>query len=463
MNIFYLAVDIGASSGRHIVGWMENGRMRTKEVYRFENGCFRSEQTGLLVWDAERLTNEVIKGIDQCRRAGLTPSYMGIDTWGVDYLLLDGEDQPIGEAVAYRDSRTVGMDRETDQVLSSGELYARTGIQKQDFNTVYQLMAEKKYTPQRLASANSLLFMPDYLHFRLTGVKASEYTIATTSGLVTPATGGWDWMLIEKLGLPKEIFQPILPAGSVLGPLKPEIAESVGCSPLVVLPAAHDTASAVLSVWEERAIYLSSGTWSLIGVERPEADLSEHACTCNFTNEGGFARRYRFLKNIMGLWMLQSVKRESGMDYEAIRQAAESCLNTPFRVDVNDKAFFAPESMVSAVRKACGKPTLPLPEVCAVIYQSLADDYAEAVAELEHITGDRYDTLQIVGGGSRDRLLNRLCASRCGKTVYAGPNEATAIGNLTAQMIGTGNFASVKEAREMLKHSFEAVHYSFDM
>ena len=455
---YYLAIDIGASGGRHILGWIADGILHTEEIYRFPNGATTSD-SGELCWDVDALWKQIQIGIRKAADEGRAPSYLGIDTWGVDYVLLDGEGERIGDAVCYRSHRTDGMEQVLEETLTTHQLYARTGIQKQQFNTIYQLLAHKKQNPKELSSAATMLFIPDYFHYLLTGVAASEYTIATTSGLVTPATGNWDYQLLMRLGLSVELFAPILPAGSILGPVRESVAEAIGCQPLVVLPAAHDTGSAVLALPTdgEGALYLSSGTWSLMGVERCEADLSAVAEQYNFTNEGGYGGRYRFLKNIMGLWMIQSLRKECGYSFDQIMHAAKAHLDTPLRVDVNDPAFLSPESMSAALRRALNAPDLSWDLLFAVVYLSLADCYAATVCQIEEISKTKVSRVHIIGGGSKDSLLNQLTANATGKTVIAGPTEATAIGNLLCQMLGTGLLPSVTEARRLLAQSIDTV------
>lgn len=455
---YYLAVDIGASSGRHVLGWLDNGRFYSEEVYRFPNGAAISA-SGELCWDVDALWEHIQIGIRKAAQSGRSPAYLGIDTWGVDFVLVDADGNRIGEAVSYRSHRTDGMDAALEEVLTAHQLYARTGIQKQQFNTIYQLLALQKQHPEQLGCASALLFVPDYFHYLLTGVMASEYTVATTSGLVTPATGGWDFQLISRLNFPIGIFQPILPAGSVLGPVRSDLAEELGCQPLVVLPATHDTGSAVLAIPTERegALYLSSGTWSLMGVERAKADLSPRAEQYNFTSEGGYAGRYRFLKNIMGLWMIQSLRKEYGYSFEQIMKEADAHVATELRVDVNSSAYLSPVLMTQALKNELQRPDLLPGELFAVVYLSLADCYAATVQQIEEITGESVTAIHIIGGGSRDRLLNRLTAAASGKPVIAGPAEATAIGNLLCQMLGTGRLTTVEEARRLLAASVETV------
>lgn len=457
MSAYYLAIDIGASSGRHIIGTVEDGRLVIEEMYRFPNGM--KKKNGTLVWDTEALYGHIKAGIAQCVKKGKSPSYIGIDTWGVDYVLLDENDKMIGDAVGYRDLRNVGMDKEVYSIVPKPELYARTGIQKQVFNTVFQLMAVKLNNPEYFEQAQTLLMMPDYLNFLLTGVKCSEYTEATTGQLVVADTYEWDYELIRRLGYPERIFKPLCPPGHKVGKLLPEVEEETGCcGATVILPPTHDTGSAVVAVPtnKEDVIYISSGTWSLIGVERLTPDTSYESMEHNFTNEGGFDRRFRYLKNITGLWMIQSMKKELGGDYtfDMLCDMAQEYNETKLRVDVNDEKFLSPESMIAAVKETVGVPDLSIGEMFAVVYHSLAECYRTYITEIEEYLGKKIDDIHIIGGGCKDEYLCRLTAEKSGKTVYAGPVEATAIGNLASQMISTGVFGSLAEARDAIFKSF---------
>lgn len=467
---YYLAIDIGASSGRHILAHLENDRIVLEEVYRFFNGM--DERNGHQVWDTERLFSEILAGMKKCKEIGKIPVTMGIDTWGVDYVLLDKDDKLIGDCVAYRDDRTTGMDEEVYKIISEKELYARTGIQKAIFNTIYQLMATKVKEPEKLKEARTLLMVPDYFHFLLTGVRKQEYTNASTTQLLDAKTGEWDHELIKKLGFPEELFGELSMPGTIVGPLKSDIAKEVGYECTVVLPATHDTGSAVMSVpsTDENTLYISSGTWSLMGCELTEANCSETARKANFTNEGGYNKRYRFLKNIMGLWMIQSVKKEfeEGYDYPGkstdedfsfaslCDRAKEADIDSI--VDANDTRFLNPHSMIAEVQKACQESGQQIPktpwELSRVIYRSLAACYKEATLEIEEITGKHFDCVYIVGGGSNAVYLNELTALETGKRVNAGPSEATAIGNLGAQMLSDGVFRSLTQFRECVLKSF---------
>lgn len=461
---YYLAVDIGASSGRHMLAHLEDGKIVLEEIYRFSNEMI--DRKGYKVWNVRRLFQEILSGMKKCAELGKIPYSMGIDTWAVDYVLLDENDRRIGETVAYRDKRTYGMDEEVYKLITEEQLYLRTGIQKQIFNTIYQLMALKKTEPGQLERAETFLMVPDYFNFLLTGRKVQEYTNATTTQLVNPATKDWDDELIEKLGIKRNIFQEIKMAGCEVGELEQEIQKQVGFNCKVILPPTHDTASAVVAVpsRKEETLYISSGTWSLMGTERLQADCSKESMLHNFTNEGGYGYRYRFLKNIMGLWMIQSVRKElvPDMSFAEICELAEKEKITSL-VDVNDERFLAPESMVEEVRSACWETQQQVPktigEIAAVIYNSLANCYAMAAKEIEIITGQKYQELHIVGGGANADFLNKLTAKYTGKTVLAGPTEATALGNISVQMITAGEFADLKEARECIYHSFEIKLY----
>ena len=456
---YYLAVDIGASSGRHIISWLEDGKMILEEVHRFPNGM--KEKNGHKCWDQAQLFEEIKTGMKKCAAMGKIPCSMGIDTWAVDFALLDKEGKLIGDTVGYRDSRTQGMDEEVYKIIPQEELYGRTGIQKQIFNTIYQLMALKQQEPGQLAQAETMLMIPDYFDYLLTGVKVTEYTNASTTQLLDPATKEWDMELIEKLGYPKQIFTEIRLPGSVVGELTEEIQKEVGFNCKVVLPATHDTGSAVVAVPsnKEDVLYISSGTWSLMGTELMQADCSMESMKRNLTNEGGYDYRFRYLKNIMGMWMINSARSEiaADMGFGIICDMA-SKTTIPSIVPANDDRFLAPVSMTEEVKKACAESGQPVPEgiaeVAAVIYNSLAKCYADTVTEIEQMTGKKYDCIHIVGGGSNAVYLNQLTAKACGRTVYTGPTEATAVGNIAVQMIAAGELSDLTAARNCIFGSF---------
>ena len=461
---YYLGVDIGASSGRHILSWIEDGMIRTEEIHRFYNGV--EEKNGHLCWDITRLYQEILTGLKKCREIGKIPVSMGIDTWAVDYVLLDKNDEILGNTYAYRDSRTAEIDRVVYEHIEEKELYSRTGIQKQPFNTIYQLMATAVQEPELLEKAESMLMIPDYFHFLLTGIKVQEYTNATTTQLVNAVTKDWDDEIISRLSLPSGIFQTIQMPGTTIGSFSPETEREVGFSCKVVLPATHDTGSAILAVpsVEDDFLYISSGTWSLLGTELAEANCSEECRLNNLTNEGGYEYRFRFLKNIMGLWMIQSVKKEIGGDlsFGEICEQAGKCEITSI-VDCNDNRFLAPVSMVKEVQEACRESGQQVPEgiteIACVIYQSLAQCYAEALKEVSELTGKTFNRIHIVGGGSNADYLNRLTAEKTGLDVLAGPTEATAIGNLAAQMLAAGEWENLSQARACIGESFPVKKY----
>ena len=362
----------------------------------------------------------------------------------MDFILLDKEGKRIGDVVGYRDSRTKGMDEEVYSIIPENELYKRTGIQKQIFNTIYQLMAVKKTSPKSLEDAERLLMIPEYFNYMLTGKYLSEYTNATTTQLVNCETGDWDEEIIDKLGLPKRIFGKLHMPGTIVGEFTKEVQERVGFNAKVVLVGSHDTASAVMAVptKKEGAVYISSGTWSLMGTEITKADNSDESRQMNFTNEGGYDRRYRYLKNIMGLWMIQSVRKEiaSDMDFgEICEKASKAEIST--LVDCNDIRFLSPKSMTEEIKKSCLESGQKVPEgiaeTASVIYNSLAECYIRALREIEERRGEEYK----------------------GDIVKAGPTEATAIGNLLALMIADGAVAGLFEARKMIENSFEINTY----
>ncbi len=456
---YYLAIDLGASSGRHILGFLdEAGRLQTEEIYRFPNGYIH--KNGSDCWDYDSLFSHILEGMRRCTQAGKIPVSVGVDSWGVDFVLLDEAGKGIGDTVCYRDSRTENIDQVVYSRISEAELYRRTGIQKQRFNTIYQLMALKQAHPEQLVQAKAFLMVPEYFHYLLCGVAQNEYTNATTTGMVNAESGNWDEEILARCGYPTGIFGRLAMPGETLGELLPEIAARVGFSCKVVLPATHDTASAVVSVPSGGdALYISSGTWSLMGIESPLPNCSPQAQSGNFTNEGGYEKRYRFLKNIMGMWMIQNVRHELGDAYsfDELCQLAEA---NPIGsiVDCEDARFLAPPSMTQEIQRYCEQTNQPVPqtpgELAWVIYNSLAKCYATAAQEIERLTGKEYDTIHIIGGGAKADYLNRLTARAAGKRVIAGPSEATAIGNILCQMLGSKEITSLAQARRLVVDSF---------
>lgn len=372
-------------------------------------------------------------------------------------MLTDAAGNRLCDAVAYRDSRTEGMDKQVEGKIPFSDLYARTGIQKQPFNTIYQLKA----LGTNLEAADRLMMLPDYFHYLLTGVQKFEYTNATSTGLVNAETKTWDRELLNLLGYPQKLFPELSLPGTVVGTFRPGIIDRLGFDCTVVLPATHDTGSAFMAVpaKNDHSVYLSSGTWSLLGVENRAPITTEQSCQANFTNEGGYEYRFRYLKNIMGLWMIQSIRKEHP-DY-TFQQLIDMAETAEFDtiIDVNDPVFLAPASMTTAVSDYCVTHRLPLPQTLGqllkCVYRSLAVCYQNAILELSALTGKTYTAIHIVGGGSNADYLNRLTAEATGLPVYAGPTEGTALGNIMAQMIYSGTFASLSEARAAIYRSFE--------
>ena len=450
MKTYYLAVDIGASSGRHILSHIENDRLVLEEIYRFDNNLVESENG--LVWDTESLFNEVLCGIKKCKKIGKIPKSIAIDTWGVDYVLLDENKKEIKPCFCYRDSRTNGVIDEVESIISPSHLYSKTGIQKQNFNTIYQLYADKK--SGRLEKAAYFLMMPDYLSFKLTGEVKNEYTNATTTGLVNANAKTWDTDIIYALGLTGVSFLPLSLPSSHVGSLSEEIQKAVGFNCAVLFAPSRDTASAVCACpMKDDDLYISSGTWSLIGTEITEPILSEDARLHNFTNEGGIDYRFRFLKNYMGMWLFQNIRRNLNKEktYDEMMQLAMNCGDYKY-FDVNDNTLVAPKNMIEAIGKLIGSDDLGL--ILNSAYHSLAKSYSEAVTEIEAVTGKRFNAIHIVGGGCRDKYLNALTRDYTGKSVTAGPVEATATGNIVSQIMRDKKIP-LATTREIVKNSFD--------
>ena len=417
----YLAIDIGASSGRHIIGWNEGGEIRTREVYRFPNGV--TETDGHLTWDINALERHVRTGIDEALRLYPDIASLSVDTWAVDYVLMQG-DEPVLPCYAYRDSRTEAVIPRVHERIPFAELYDRTGIQFQPFNTIYQLCADRE--AGRLEGVTDFLMIPEYLMYRLCGAKSHEYTNATTTGLISAKTGEYDLGIIGALGLPTHLFRPLQQPGTVIG-------EYRGIK--VILCATHDTGSAVEGIpMEGNELYISSGTWSLLGVKTPKPLTDGRSMAANYSNEGGVGYN-RYQKNLMGMWLVNRLRAELCPEkpWDEITAEAEA-KHFDHLVDVNDEVFLAPESM-----KAAFDAKLPHPPKCVggyfrCAYRSLALSYMNAVQELQHNTGEHYDRIYIVGGGAKNQFLNDLTEKATGKQVIALPIEATAIGNLRIQM-----------------------------
>lgn len=450
---YVLAVDIGASSGRHILGYINNGKLNLEEIYRFENNLVKTDEG--LVWDIDHLLKEVKNGIKQCKTLNKIPTKIAIDTWGVDYVLIDENKEEILPAFSYRDIRTAESSKDVLKIVSFEEMYKKTGIQMQEFNTVFQLCDDNK--KGRLERAKHFLMIPEYISYKLTGNIKKEYTNATTTGLINAECFDWDFDLIEKLNLPKELFGNLSMPCSEVGSFSDKISEEVGFDSTVVLCPSHDTASAVAACpLLDNDIFISSGTWSLIGCELKNPITSETAMKANFTNEGGIQKRFRFLKNIMGMWLFQNIRRNLDKKYSydemmKMAMASDFCET----VDVNAPEFVAPENMIKAVNEKLCKPDLPIADTINCVYHSLAKYYAKSVEEIEKITNKTFERICIVGGGCKDEYLNRLTAKYTGKRVTAGPVEATATGNIIAQLMSIDNTLSLERMREIIKNSFD--------
>ena len=468
----YLPVDIGASGGCHILGRTKDGKISLEEVSRFSNSQVR--QDGHDCWDVDGLVDSVKKGIDAVMKTAEIVS-IGIDAWGVDFVLLDENGDRCSDAVSYLDMRTAGADAEIERtVISFPDLYRRVGIQKASYNTIYQLWALRKEHPEQLKRAKHFLTVPEYVNYRLTGKIVHEYTDSSTTALLDVAKRDWDFDLIEKLGFPKRIFGKLEMPGTTVGDYR---------GVPVVLTALHDAGSACLAVQarNDRTAYLLSGTWSLLGVENEKPITNRAAQIANFTNEGGAWGRYRFFKNIMGLWMIQSIRRElngvkyvEGKDGEATKEALAKLSDYEkgrqytfadlsniargenaytVRIDINEERFLNPDSMIGEVIAAAGERGMPpatIGDLMQCVYKSLAECYADAIFRLSEITGKTYTSLNIVGDGCRDLYLNALTAEATGLEVFAGPADGPAIGNLIVQMIASGEFKDLAEARRAI-------------
>ena len=449
---YHLAIDIGASSGRHILGYIENSKLHLEEIYRFEN--YITNQNGTLVWDIEHLVSEVKKGIAKCKEIGKIPCTVAIDTWGVDYVLLDESKQEILPAVSYRDSRTNRVINKVESIISAEELYLKTGIQKQNFNTIYQLYADK--LSGRLEDAKHFLMIPAYLSYKLTGIIKNEYTNATTTGMVNADTKQWDYEIIDKLSLPKHLFGTLDTPCTVIGNFTKEMQDYAGFDSTVIFAPSHDTASAVCACpIDDNSVYISSGTWSLIGVESLNPIVNEKSMAANFANEGGIDYRFRFLKNYMGMWLFQNVKKNLNNEFSYDDMMRLAMQSKRFEmIDTNAPDFLAPENMINAIRSYLKNESIPIEVVINSVYHSLAQSYKNAIDEIEKLAGKTIDNVFIVGGGSKDTYLNKLTAQYTGKKVVTGLSEATATGNLLSQIMYDKKI-SLAQARDIVKISFD--------
>lgn len=457
MDTYVAAVDLGASSGRVLLARHDAAgqTLAVEEIHRFENGFVHRD--GHDCWDVDNLVAQINTGLESIVACGVKLSSVGIDTWGVDYVLLDEHGDLLGQAVAYRDHRTDGLIDEVAKIVPRNELYARTGIAFMQFNTIYQLVALKRENPAWLAQARSLLLMPDYLHYRLCGVQSCEYTNASTSQLLSLKTNDWDFELIARLGLPTHWFRPLCQPGSVIG----EWVSSSGARVKVIAPATHDTASAVIAapLADEDSVYISSGTWSLMGIESRVPFNDAAALAANFTNEGGADGTYRVLKNIMGLWLIQRVRDDfPELGFADLVREAEAAVPLRYLINPNDDRFLNPPSMRQAILDFCretgqGEPQT-VGELARCIFESLAFLYRRTLGELASFTGRSYKRIHIVGGGSQNGFLNQLCADFCQLPVHTGPVEASALGNITCQLRALGQLADRAAIRQLIRKEF---------
>ncbi|MBM4424610.1 MAG: rhamnulokinase [Chloroflexi bacterium] len=467
-SLHLAAIDLGAESGRVMLAAFDGRALRLEEIYRFPNVPVRVLRS--LHWDPLRLFAEIKHGLGLCaKQAGQTLSGIGIDTWGVDFALLGRDDELVGNPFHYRDRRTEGMMDQAFQRASKEEIFERTGIQFMPINSLYMLLSMAG-TPA-LESAATFLMIPDLFNFWLSGQKACEFTDATTTQLYDQRAGDWARPLIEKLGLPGRIFLPVTQPGAVLGPLLPAVAEEVGLkSAPIIAPACHDTGSAVAAVPARAAdyVYISSGTWSTVGVEIGSPLITPQSLKYNFTNEGGVSGTVRLLKNVMGLWIVQECRRawaQAGEEFSYAELVALAEKAAPFAalVDPDDEEFLRPGDMPTRLRGFCAKTGQPTPEdkgsLLRCVFESLALKYRVVIERIEAMLGRRMEIIHIVGGGSQNRLLCQLTADATGRPVVAGPVEATALGNAAAQAMALGHFSSLTEARDVVHHSVDLTTY----
>lgn len=466
----FLAVDLGAESGRVMAGLWDGNQMRLEPLHRFPNQPVEIGES--LHWDAPRLWLEIQNGLAAAaRRFGKGIVSVGVDTWGVDFVLLSKSLEMLGLPHHYRDGRTTGIMAEACRRIRREEIFSETGLQFMEINTLYQLLALHKKSPELLAAADSLLMVPDYLHWCLSGEQVCEFTNATTTQFLHPINRSWSRGLLEKFGLPTQMLREVVTPGTRIGWLRSGVAEKTGLGQVAVIaPASHDTASAVAAVPTTQTgranwAYLSSGTWSLMGLELQNAQLSPRALELNVTNEGGVDGTYRLLKNIMGLWLVQQCKRSfercggKELDYSGLVKLAEQVPRLQSFIDPNDQRFLNPPDMPRAIQEFCRETGQPVPESegalvrCAL--ESLALEYRRVLGALEEIGGSRVETIHIVGGGSRNHLLNEFTADACERTVLAGPVEATALGNLLVQARACGEIGTLAELRSIVCRSSE--------
>ncbi len=460
----HIAVDIGASSGRLVVGELREDKLEINEIHRFENRF--SEKEGMLYWDIDYLLHEILTGLQIIKQSGVESCTVGIDTWAVDYILLNEEGVRLKDVVSYRDNRTLGTIDKVSRIISPSDIYAATGIQFLPFNTLFQLYEEDK---EALKNTNKIVMVPDYINYRLTGNAFMETTNASTTQLVNVHHRQFDSRLLQLIGLKSEQFADLLEPGCTLGPLRKEWFPNFNlpdCQFIVV--ASHDTASAVVGTpgsgddWA----YLSSGTWSLLGIETNNPIINSETFKENYTNEWGVFNTYRFLKNIMGMWVIEQVRKQlkQNYTYEQLVEEAKKAEQFQQYINLNDDRFLNPKNMIEEIQAYCQETEQPIPhsagELAACVYNNLAIIYSIAIADLERITKKNLQQLYIVGGGAKNEFLNQLTANISTKTVFAGPTEATAIGNIVMQLITANKVTNLEQGRELIRNSFTIKEYT---
>jgi rhamnulokinase len=464
-----LAFDLGAGSGRALLGRLTDSRIAAEEIHRFPNDPVAVGDR--LHWDILRLYHEIKQGMLIAGRRGEDIRSIGIDSWAVDYGLLDANGELLGNPYHYRDSRTDGMMEKLFEKVGADDIFSRTGIQFLPFNTIYQLYAMKEADHSALRTARRFLMIPDLIRYFLTGEAANEFTNATTTQLYNPVKGDWDERLLEAIGIPKDWFGPVLMPGASAGELRRTVQAEIGLGAVrVVAVAEHDTGSAVAAVPAESDsfAYLSCGTWSLLGTEMPEPVLTEEARRLNFTNEGGVNGTYRLLKNIMGLWILEECRRawkRKGREASHAELLARAEAERPFAalIDPDDPSFLPPGDMPERVRAYASRTVQAAPEtdgaIARCVLESLALKYRHIFEQTERLSGRKFDKLHMVGGGIRNKLLCQWTANAIGRPVWAGPAEGSAIGNLAVQWVASGDLADIREARNVIRDSFPVTVY----
>ncbi len=476
----YLAIDMGASGGRHLAGHFDGEKLTLEELYRFDNGPV--DLAGTLYWNLPGLWTHVQNGLKIAgEKFGNAISSVGVDTWGVDFVFLDKNDALLGNPVCYRDARTDGMLDVAFPIVPRNDIFRQTGLQFMQINTLYQLLALRRVQSPMLDGAQHFLMMPDLFHWLLSGEKSNEFTNATTTQLFNPVKNDWAWPLLERFGIPAKMFQKVSPPGTMLGPLRKKLAHELGLASMnVVLPGTHDTASAVMSVptlstpGKTDWAYISLGTWALMGIESPRPVVNDGVEELNFTNEGGIGATMRILKNICGMWLLQECRRtwnQQGhtnraglpLDWEELNFLTQAAKPLVSFIDPDAREFMGPTDMPNAIVDFCRKTEQTVPEsdgaVLRCALDSIAMKFRHVLEMCERIAGTRIESIHIVGGGTKNLPLCQAAADACGRRILAGPMEATAIGNIMMQAVASGDVKDIQEARQVVRHSFDVAEF----